>query len=841
MGSGHCLAAPDLSEAYRDPPDGFQLTVFARPPQVNYPVCVCAAPTGELFVGIDRQGSVGKKPGEGRVERCVDTDGDGVADKFNTFARMDHPRGIFYDDGRMWVLHPPSLTLYHDDDRDGVADRSETLVTGITTEQITRQGADHTTNGIRLGIDGWIYIAVGDFGFLNAKGKDGRVVSLKGGGVARIRPDGTELEVFARGLRNIVDVCIDPQLNMFARDNTNDGGGWDVRLPHIVQSANYGYPSLYKNFPEEAMPPLKDYGGGSGCGGLFVSEPWLPEKYRRALLTCDWGRQRVYFHPLTPQGATFHADQEAFLRIGAPTDADVDGRGRIFISSWFGGGFTYKDEHVGLVVQLRPKDDAAPPFPNLAKLSDDQLVQQLQSPSHVLRLHAQLQILRRGDKRVFRERLLDLARSNAPVDQRVAAVFTYKQLRGAKANTQLATLIDDPQIREFAIRALTDRLSQLQDVPLDRLTKALRDSNPRVRLSSVIGLGRLGDLSAAPGILTLARSTNGQPDATENTSDRALNHAAIKALARLRAVDVCLQALGGTDNEEALKALREMHDMRVIDGVVAALNSTSDPLQRKRLLTTLIRLYHRESDYDGSWWSTRPDTHGPYYHRVTWTGSAKVELALLREFDKNDKTTTDFLMSEFARHKVQLDGSSVPQAVDTNLAKSEASVAVPVADTDNADLIANRDPKEVLAEVITAKGDVEAGRALFTRQQCIACHTVGKDESPVGPPLAGISKRYNRRDLAESVLDPTAKIAQGFTTQWFVTTHGKQFMGFVVREASDDVELRTRDGRQLVLKKDEIDERGNTSLSSMPGGLANNLTVAQLASLMAYLESLKEE
>jgi hypothetical protein len=34
-----------------------------------------------LFVGIDEQGSLGKTKGRGRVVRCLDTDGDGVADK----------------------------------------------------------------------------------------------------------------------------------------------------------------------------------------------------------------------------------------------------------------------------------------------------------------------------------------------------------------------------------------------------------------------------------------------------------------------------------------------------------------------------------------------------------------------------------------------------------------------------------------------------------------------------------------------------------------------------------------------------------------------------------------
>ena len=63
------------------------------------------------------------------------------------------------------------------------------------------------------------------------------------------------MEVFSWGQRNILDVCIDPYMNLFTRDNTNDGGGWDIRVSHVLQSGNYGYPSLYKNFTDEMLPP----------------------------------------------------------------------------------------------------------------------------------------------------------------------------------------------------------------------------------------------------------------------------------------------------------------------------------------------------------------------------------------------------------------------------------------------------------------------------------------------------------------------------------------------------------------------------------------------------------
>src|SRR5262249_25500980 len=153
-------------------PPGFEVKLFAAPPEVHYPTCLTVAPTGEVFVGVDENGSIDAKAERGRVLRCCDDDGDGAADRINVFARMDSPRGLVYDAGPLSVPHAPELTAYHDDDGDGTADRSETLVQGIGYD-LKFRGADHTTNGIQLGIDGWLYIAVGDYGFQKAIGKDG--------------------------------------------------------------------------------------------------------------------------------------------------------------------------------------------------------------------------------------------------------------------------------------------------------------------------------------------------------------------------------------------------------------------------------------------------------------------------------------------------------------------------------------------------------------------------------------------------------------------------------------------------------------------------------------------
>ncbi len=540
-------------------PAGFEVRMFAAPPQVSYPVCLTAAATGEVFVGIDEQGSLGKEKGRGQIVRCFDRDGDGVADEVNTFAKIDHPRGLVYDQGSLWVLHPPYLTLLKDNDLDGVADEQRVLIDGISTDQVAARGADHTTNGIRMGIDGWIYIAVGDYGFLNAKGTDGRVMSRRGGGIVRVRPDGAEMEVYSWGQRNILDACIDPYLNIFTRDNTNDGGGWDIRVTHILQGAHYGYPSKYINYPEETMPPLGQYGGGSGCGGMYFFDNRWPAKYASAALTCDWGTSRVYAHQGEAVGATFAPSQEVFLELPRPTDIDVDGSGRMYVSSWKNGGFNFSDPNVGFVAQVVPQGFVAKPFPDVTKLSDDDLIKWLATGNSVPALAVQREILRRGASGSLPSKLQTLiAQDAAPLAGRVAAIFTYKQLLGHTANDFLTKQArTNSSIRRYAMRALTDRLNQLDQVDQSLFVSGLSDSDAAVQAQALISLtqlaraGKLAD-RAAIAALVLPLAVVRDPDGNARTTPvahqladpaRVVPHLATVALREMKAGSECVQAL----------------------------------------------------------------------------------------------------------------------------------------------------------------------------------------------------------------------------------------------------------------------------------------------------------
>lgn len=636
----------DVAELLADMkyPEGFDATVFAAPPAVKYPVFVAAAEDGTLFVAVDQNGSLDRELKRGSIYRLRDHDGDGHADEVKLFvADVDSPRGMVWDHDRLYVMHPPHLSAFIDRDGDGVADQQQSLVQNIAFGFEDRP-ADHTSNGVTLGIDGWLYLAIGDFGFMKATGADGRELQFRSGGVIRVRPDGSEMEVYSTGTRNILEVAMDPLLNGFTRDNTNDGGGWDIRLHHFSGMEDHGYPRLYMNFGEEIIQPLADYGGGSGCGALYLDEPGFPAGMGDALYTADWGQQQVFRHTLSRSGATFSATQDSFVTLPRVTDLDVDANSTLYLSSWKGASFRYVGDNVGYIVQLKPKGYTPVSLPDYDTLDAEKLVDELRSPSHRRRLAASRAILRRGLTSSV-DALWALCRDeSADTRHRVAALFTIKQLLGSEAHSRFSELADDPAMQPLVIRALGDRVSQQNDSDDQILLDGLKSAHPRSRLEGAVAIARLGRKQLAGALVPLLLD-----------QDYVVAHTARQALVRLDAYQACLAALDAADAERSgaiLKALQVMHHDQVVEQLIAL--SMQWPTQRLALLTSLCRLYHVEGEWKGNSWGTRPDTRGPYFQPERWSASERIGAHLGRVLSESEIDAGLLLVRQLSRHRVAL-------------------------------------------------------------------------------------------------------------------------------------------------------------------------------------------
>ena len=633
-------------------PEGFEIREFAGPPNADYPAAITVAPNGDVYVSSDQNGSLGKKENMGRIIRCRDTDNDGKADNFIHFVpNVNSPRGGHFVGDTLYLIHPPYLSSYRDTDGDGVADETKLLLSGLGGGIEHPRGADHTTNGVRMGIDGWLYIAVGDFGTTPAKGTDGKTYTLHGGGIIRVRPDGTGLEPYALMLRNICDTAISPTLDLFSRDNTNDGKGWNTRFHHHTALGDHGYPRLYQHFADEAIAPLADYGGGSGTGALWVDEPGFPGGFGNMLFSCDWTTGNVYFHPVTREGASFTVKQEVFQQTPRATDIDVDGHSRLYIADWRNGGFDFAGpgKPVGLIQQVVPKGGTPAKFEDVTKADDAGLVKLLSSPSAVQRLETQREILRRGENPATAEALFKLAGDgSATIGVRVAAIFTFKQLYGAKSTRYLAELCADASVREFALRAMTDDLGQLEAVPVKPYLDGLRDSDSRVVLQALIGLQRLGAKDASAPILAAAATWK---DA--GTSPR-LAHTAVATLASLGDVPALITAAPEAATRSiALRALGKIHRTDAVSALLGLVRDTGDMNLRFDALITLARLHYQEKPWDlKSWWNTRPDDRGPYYETVEWTETPRIRAALEKAYGMLPADRHEAYLAALAKNRI---------------------------------------------------------------------------------------------------------------------------------------------------------------------------------------------
>lgn len=645
-------------------PAGFQSYLFAAPPEVEYVTAVSADLDGALYVSVDQNGSLGKDANRGKVVIAKDTDGDHKADSFVDFIpSVDSPRGGQIIGDTFYLIHPPYLTAYRDTTGDGVADEKKQLVEGLAFDLKYEKGADHTTNAVRMGIDGWLYIAMGDYGMPLAKGTDGTEITYRGGGVARVRPDGSELEVYVDSTRNICDVAVSPTLDLFTRDNTNDGKGWNLRVHHLLAGADMGYPRLYKNFADEHFASLADYGGGSGTGALYLHEPGLPGDFGNTLLTCDWTTGKVFYHNLKPLDGSYAPHQEVFCKLTRAIDVDVDGSSNLYMADWVGGKFNYGGEGVKVsnVYKVVPTDYQAPEVEDMQTLSDEELATYILDSSLSKRVQAQQEFLSRDQSNALVQVLADVAKSSDyEIYQRLAALYTVKQAWGEKSHRVCIALLKDDHMREYALKALTDRKTQLGSVNADTIAAHLNDANPRVRLAATLALKRLGDKSTASATKQLIALNNKEwsGDTQLDLGTKAVPHMTMRALRSIGQWQEYLTAFDSAsvaDQSALARVLGGLHDPAMIDQLIARLSKPELSVEtRKIVFNVLARLSHKEGEWGEKhpFWSTRPDDRGPYYSVAEWEQSGKIKSAIEQHFGLFPATTHGSLIDSLIKNRI---------------------------------------------------------------------------------------------------------------------------------------------------------------------------------------------
>jgi putative membrane-bound dehydrogenase-like protein len=649
-------------------PAGFKATLFACDPLIEYPSVISIGPRpGAIFVAVDYMTGLGTEIVRRDEVRLVeDTDGDGYADKATLFAKgFNSIQGLAYHDGTLYVMHAPFLTALRDTKAAGAADDRRDLLTGLGLTPEQNPVRLHCANGVVVGHDGWLYLAVGDHGVEVARPEGDRLV-LHGGGILRCRPDGRDLHVFATGLRNIYDVALDAELNVFVRDNENDGGTYKIRVCRSFFGADHGYPYLYAERPDEALPPLADLGLGSSAGGLCYRERQFPPEYRGDLFFCEWGRSVVRYQPRRA-GSSFAPLKEIEFAAGAaddpygfkPTDLVVQRDGTLMVSDWADGqrpkrgrGRIYHIAHVGDVGgKDTPKPKTGP-----QGVGPEKWLAQLDSESYYERRDAQAALERLG--REGRNALTDaLAKKRLGARGRLHALWALARLGGSTAIDDLMRIAaSDPEasVRAQAVRVVADLADpvltrhRLKAGPGDaalaaRLAALGKGQDSRVLLEVIVALGRLR-WAGVPD--WLGRNLT-KPDDT-------LAHAALQALRRSENWSAILQLLDEPDDAPmrtiARRAVAERFEPKVVDGLIERLRTEPAATRRREYADALTRVCKKP----GPWvyWGYRPPPRPA--NTVEWERTEVIAATLDRVLADPDRAVRLAVLRRMQREKIPI-------------------------------------------------------------------------------------------------------------------------------------------------------------------------------------------
>ncbi len=371
-------------------PEGFAVDLVAREPLVSNPCVMAFDRRGRLFVaqGPQWRGPTPDTPGD-RIDMLIDDDGDGAADRRQTFAHgFNSVQGIAWHGDDLWVANAPDLTVVRDTDADGVADKYFRVYTGLGN-------LEHSLHGLNFGPDGKLYMSKG-----NSKGYN-RLDQLapkafrdlwglpspegapdytdiesytrdnyrrkyhtpqddwgQQGGILRCDPyhDGRlfarNLEIVARGFRNPWDITFDDGFNWLGTDNDQTGGD-KIFAPFHGAHFGWGHPWSFHWTGKDHLPtvpastPLFE---GSGAGVIHYHAKQFPEKYRNLFFVNDWMRREVYacrpqwdgahmkcqggFPPVFAHAGGGRSLPASSGRVFDPTDIEVGPDGALYILSW---------------------------------------------------------------------------------------------------------------------------------------------------------------------------------------------------------------------------------------------------------------------------------------------------------------------------------------------------------------------------------------------------------------------------------------------------------------------------------------------------------------------------
>ncbi len=757
-------------------------------------VSLAIDPHGRLIVAKEQTGL---------LRMTLSPEGDEVTQVESVDETLKECRGLVFIGNDLYVNANNSKGLYRLRHQDDQFAKPELLFA-------SSGGVGHGRNDLAVGPDGMLYSIHGDAVDLPLSAKVDytspfrearRGKKTSEGHLLRIDTTTGGVEILAAGLRNPFGIDFNGAGDIFTYDADAEydmGAPWyrPTRVNHLITGADYGWrgvtkswPPYYPDHPDNA-PANLDIGKGSPTAVKFGSRSNFPRRYRDALFVLDWAYGRIIAVHTMPRGSSYTMTSETFLK-GRPlnvTDIDFADDGSLYIVT--GGRKTqsalYRVRYVG-------------------HLDDDALSKTAHEPT------------------AMQAAVNEFARQSRDQRRRLESYLTMPQDVEQIEDAWQYLSNPDPLLRHTARNVL-------ERYPIEMWkNRALGDSDPVASSVALLALARADRTDLYPEILQRLNQMQKRHDSSTSRLpafytywlvlrskadlDEQLRRATLEALEKEYPSE------SFDENRLLSEMLVDLSSDTVVSKTMRLLESATNPSEQMHYLFVLRNV------------------RGP------WT------LDQRREY-----------FAALAQATYFVGGAGMPDFLNKIREEAKASLST----VEKRELGTLTDPRQVAEQMQSklpprrfqkrwttedllsgeqdAKPDLARGAMVFTAV-CKQCHRFGTRGTPIGPDLTSAHRRFSRRDLLVSIIDPSNVIAENYRSLKVLTSDGKVYVG----QASPGGDYRSPVLRMAIdprnpfsiteISKTEIEAQEFSDVSWMPEGLLDAFRREEILDLIAFLQS----
>ena len=714
--------------------------------------------------------------------------------------------GLLWFDNSLYVVvgetvkQKKGIYRARDMDGDGTFEKVDTL-------KQFKSGGEHGVHSLVASPDGeWLYFVIGNYtkdeGLENTqvplhwgedqllpRNPDGRGHAsdkmAPGGRVLRFRPDGSDWEYVSTGYRNPFDGAFNEDGEFFVYDADME---WDMGMPWYrptrlcwaMPGSEYGWRNGTGKWPayyEDSLPSVVDFGPGSPVGAVSGRGAKFPAKYQRAIFCLDWTFATIYAVQVKSDGHGYTGEWEEFLTATKAfplTDATIGSDGNFYFAT---GGRRGESRFWRIVYQ--------------GEESTANVWKATRKPAG------------KGEDR--------FSRFKRRVDAELVGIEAVRKLVGKGSSLeQITAVMGLARAGEKSDRTLA--MAEL-------LTMKWGEFNREEQLAWLRALGlvfiRLGEPTEEEREVVLSLIDDSFPN-----DDRAMEDELCRMLCYLQAPNVvgrtlALLAEPEKENENTEWArLVARGQVRYNSKVAEVLRELGSP--RKVHFAYCLRVVK------GPW------TEGQRRQLLEWyAGEEKSKAQQSAQLGlKRMRNDTLANATEEERKMVESWGLEVKRNIFQNLPKAKGPGRIWTVEE-----------IEKLGEDLS-KANLENGKKMFRATLCSACHRFGTEGGAAGPDLTQVRGRFNAKELAVAILEPSKQISDQYEFKSFEKHDGSVVVGKILDERDEILVIATNafDFSQTThLSRADIKKITPSKVSPMPGGLVYQLNQKELRNLLGYL------